>query len=288
MPRNKKDAPPKDEETDDELDDEAEEREDYYDEDEPHEKPKPDDKQKALKNECGVPPASFSLATNELKTFLEVATSVLEEGTLTLADNNLSITQMDASQIALVNASVPVKMEGDTSGGLVEKTQFCVNFLDLNKIVSRLSDKQITASVDKELVIKSGSDEFAIPLLEGSSVLPRLPKIEGLQEIKTSGLRAALTKAALISSYAILVVQDGAFIVEAHGDNGRFKTVVEKALGATNLRVMFPLEYLLDFARPFGLNSATIALKSEAPCRITTKIGEVKTEFWLAPRVESV
>ncbi|MFH0986768.1 MAG: proliferating cell nuclear antigen (pcna) [Candidatus Micrarchaeota archaeon] len=246
----------------------------------------------------------FELKINDAKVFkdcIDALVTLIDEGEFEIKKDGISLRAMDPSQIAMVDFVMPKSsfegydVKNDTKIGL--------NLDDLSKITSRTRpEESLVLSLDETesrliLVFKGKSTRrFNLPLLDISVTSPKEPKIEFDSELKfNSGtLKDSLKDASLVSPYVILSATASGFEMQAKGDKGN--VLIESAKGDDvviehtvnkSAKAMFPLEYLNDLLRGTSNESiVTMDLKSDAPLRVSYKIGDAQVKYYLAPRIE--
>ncbi|MFQ5405709.1 MAG: proliferating cell nuclear antigen (pcna) [Candidatus Micrarchaeia archaeon] len=238
------------------------------------------------------------------KQCVDAIVNLVEEGTFDVSSQGLKLRSMDPSQIAMVDFSLPKeafkKLEAD-SGALLG-----VNLSDLSKVLSRArSSESLTISVDEkeanklELEFKGESRRnFKLPLLDLSASTAKELKIPFAAKVKVKGgaFKDLLKDAALLSSHVALEADENAFFVDAHGDAGDLRTETKKDTSSISelkttekARSMFPFEYLDDISRACpDEEDMSIELKTDAPVKISYKIGKAQLSYFLAPRVETI
>lgn len=237
------------------------------------------------------------------KSCVDAIVNLVDEGSFEVSAKGLHLRTMDPSQIALVDFTLPSeafrKMEVDGTATLG------VNLVDLSKVLARARAVEKLSLVldekesNKLSLVFSGDHHrtFKLPLLDLSRASPKEPKVPFDSHVKIRGgaFKELLKDASLLSSHVSLEAGSDGFILEAHGDSGDLKAetgksssnIVEVASTAKS-RAMFPFEYLDEMTRACPDDEVlSLELKTDAPLRISYKIGAASIAYFLAPRVET-
>ena len=129
-----------------------------------------------------------------------------------------------------------------------------------------------------------------------STELPN-PKINFDAEIKMNAglLQDALKDASLISNHLTLGVTSDSFFVNASSSKGELNNVSQKndsdlkKLEVKNeCSAMYPLDFLSDMLKAASSSDEIdLFLKTDAPIKISYKIGRAQIIYFLAPRIET-
>lgn len=199
---------------------------------------------------------------------------------------------IDPSQIVLVNFSI-AKNAFDRFK--VEPTLVGVDVQELNKIMSRAlpNDRLMMELTDSELNIKLEGDlsrSFSLPLIdvgEEEINVPE-PKFDASVEINARILKEALRDAGLFGSSVVLKVKEGKLFIEARGSAGTLQTIAKmpKHVSVKSSAEVVS-KYSLNFLQNIVKNAAneekvSMQLRSDAPMRVSYKIGPASLEFHLA------
>ncbi len=246
----------------------------------------------------------FSLTFDDAKFFkecIDALVSLIDEGEFEVSSEGMTLRAMDTAQIAMVDFAMPkesfkeVKVEKDQKIGL--------NMENLSRIMSRTRQgESLTMSLDESgnrlVLLFKGKvrRKVSIPLLDLNLVETREPKIDfdAVVKLDSSALKESLKDASLVSSYVTMSAEDGAFRIEAKGDNGEITnemTVEDGSLISLESkeasRAMFPLDYLNDILKGAPSDAVvTLELKTDAPLRLSYNIKDARFTYYLAPRIE--
>ncbi|MFH1285392.1 MAG: proliferating cell nuclear antigen (pcna) [Candidatus Micrarchaeota archaeon] len=235
------------------------------------------------------------------KSCVDAIVNLIEEGTFEINSDGINLRAMDPSQIAMVIFSVPksafVKYE------VSSPAKVSVNLNNLAKILSRVRNKEklVMSLEENKLALQftspKGKRSFNIPLIDMPPGHQKEPKIEHDASVVIEGgaFKEILRDAALISSHLTLKASSDGFEVDAHGDSADLKVESEKTgegvkeIKATKeAKATFPLQYLEDISKSCSdSDTLTASIKTNAPIKITYKVGEASLTYYLAPRIDS-
>ncbi|MBU0636435.1 DNA polymerase sliding clamp, partial [Candidatus Micrarchaeota archaeon] len=138
---------------------------------------------------------------------------------------------------------------------------------------------------------------FSVPLIDVSSAELPIPKIDFDAELtlKADVLQDSLKDASLISTHVTMGVKSESFFVQASSSKGELNSETNKAeKGLLELKskkdchAMFPLDFLSDTLKAANSEtSLSVFLKSNAPIKLSYKVGDASLAYFLAPRIES-
>ncbi|MBI5177510.1 proliferating cell nuclear antigen (pcna) [Candidatus Micrarchaeota archaeon] len=238
------------------------------------------------------------------KSCIDAVSNLVDEGTFEVSSLGLRLRCMDPSQIAMVDFNLP--KEGFEKVDAAESAvSIGVNLSDLGKVLARARSLEKLAIRTDEKSNKLSLDftgessrHFKLPLLDLGGTLPKEPKIvfDSHAKIRGGPLKEMLKDAGMFSSHVVLQMREGEMVVEAHGDSGDLVIETRKDAPAISelhstapSRAMFPFEYLDDITRACPEDeTVTLELKSDAPVKVSYKIGPAHLSYYLAPRVENV
>jgi len=247
---------------------------------------------------------SFELGVDDVKFLrgcMDAIVNLVEEGTLEIGENAISVKAMDPSQIAMVAFSAP---KDAFSGYKVSGTsKVGVNFADLGKILGRgrAKDKLTMKQQENKLLLEftgaGAKRHFSLPLLEGAGAVHREPRVEHDATIKMKGgeFKEMLRDVALVSSHLTMHAKGKEFSMSAKGDSAEMSSVSEKGEKAEfevsakgEARATFPLQYLDDITKACPDDGLLVlSLRTNAPLKLSYNIGKAGLVYYLAPRIES-
>lgn len=215
----------------------------------------------------------------------------ISEGNFRFNDNGISFKAMDPSQIVLVEYEMP-KSAFDKFD--IESNYAGVDLVELARIMSRAlpEDKMLMDLNDSEMLIKfDGTLErsFKLPLLDISDDEIKTPKHtpEATVEIESRIMKEALKDASLFGSSVVLKVKGKQFFVEARGSGGVLNTVSKnsgvKVTSSKEIVSKYSLNFLQNIVKEAEVGEKiTMELKTDAPMKVSYKIGKSDIKFYLA------
>lgn len=239
----------------------------------------------------------------QFKQCIEAIVNLVDEGTFNVSASGLKFRSMDPSQIAMVDFTMP--KEAFLEFTIPSDANVSLNLADFLKMLGRSrNDEQLVMQVEEgenkfslEFTGPSAKRSIRLPLLDLGATQPKEPKVPFDSTVKLRGgaLKEMLKDAGLLSSHVILQVEDSLFTLEAKGDSGDLKVETKKDSSAiaeltsnSKSRAMFPFEYLDNICKACPDDSIIeVCIKTDAPVRISYKIGQAQLAYFLAPRVES-
>ncbi len=239
-------------------------------------------------------------SAKEFQKCISAISALIDEGEFFLTAEGLKLRAMDPSQIAMVDFFYPKEAFETYSG---EDETFGVNMADFEKIMKRAkADEKLTLKTDdgRLVIIFKGKTmrKFVLPLLDLGGTLPKEPNIpfDATVGVYSNFLKDSLKDASIVSSHVVFKATPEAFYIEARGDKGEVNIVAEKSqdiIAELNVsqeaRAMFPLGYLNDLVSSAESSSIVeIKLKTDAPLKMSYRIGEGRVNYYVAPRIEAV
>ncbi len=227
-----------------------------------------------------------------LRKAIDAISSFISEGNFRFSDDGIKFRAIDPSQIVLVNFSMDKKVFEKYS---LEPTFVGVDMVELSKILSRSmpNDKLILNLSDSEMNLRldgAMSRSFSLPLIDVSDNDVNLPtsNFDATIEINGRIFKEALKDASLFGSSVVLRVKGNELFIEARGSSGTLKIVAKqtKQVSVTcNAEVVskYSLNFLQNVVKEADPNKKIkLELKSDAPMRVSYKIGSSPIEFHLA------
>ncbi|MBN2067620.1 MAG: proliferating cell nuclear antigen (pcna) [Candidatus Diapherotrites archaeon] len=227
-----------------------------------------------------------------LQRAIDSISSFISEGNLRFNDNGISLKAIDPSQIVLVDFNVAKSAFEKYN---VEPTLAGVDLQELNRIMSRAlpNDKLLMQLTDSELNLKLEGDlsrSFSLPLIDVNEEEVKIPEAEfdAKVEISARVLKEALKDAGLFGSSVVLKVKDRQLFVEARGSAGTLHTIARQAKhitvkGSSEVVSKYSLGFLQNIVKDAASDEKiSMQLKSDAPMKVSYKIGPAFLEFHLA------
>ncbi|MFA5108647.1 MAG: proliferating cell nuclear antigen (pcna) [Candidatus Micrarchaeia archaeon] len=246
----------------------------------------------------------FRFVIEDAKKFkgaIDAIVNLIDEGTLEIDAEGISLKAMDPSQISMVCFTMPKSafVEYEAS----DPDRVGLNFDNLSKILSRArSDEKLEIyREENKVMVKFSSGKkrrsFKIPVLDMPASISREPKVAPDVQIKLLGsiLKDQLKDAALVSTHVSFNAMEEGFRIDVHGDSSDLlveqekdsEEIIEMKVSAP-AKATFPLQYLEDITRACPDSSpVSLNLKTNAPIKIEYEVSGAKLAYYLAPRIES-
>ncbi len=223
---------------------------------------------------------------------IDAISSFISEGNFRFSDSGLSFKAVDPSQIVLVNFFMDKKHFEKYS---IEPTLIGVDVVELSKILARgmPSDKLLIDLTDSEMILKlegAISRSFSLPLIDVSDVEVNIPKaaVDASVEINGRIFKESLKDAFLFGSSVVLRVNGNELFIEARGSPGTLKSIAKQTKQiSVNCKAEVVSKYSLNFLQNIVKEAnpdkkILLELKSDAPMKVSYKIGPSPIEFHLA------
>jgi proliferating cell nuclear antigen len=244
---------------------------------------------------------AFEIEVSDVKFLrgcVDAIVNLVEEGTLEISTDGMSVKAMDPSQIAMVVFSAP--KASFSSYNVASAERVGVNFADLSKILgrARAKDKLLLKKDENKLSLEFTGEgakrHFSLPLLDVAAGGHREPKVEHDAVVKLKGgeFKEMLRDVALVSSHLTLEAKGKSFNVHAKGDSAEMESASEKKEievdAKKDAHATFPLQYLDDIVKACPEDQVMqLHLRTNVPVKVEYKIGPASVTYYLAPRIES-
>ncbi len=228
----------------------------------------------------------------QLRKAIDAISSFISEGNFRFSEGGISFRVLATSQIVLVVIEMDNKVFEQYS---IEPSFVVVDMLELSKMLSRAlpNDKLILDISDSEMGIRLDgiiSRSFFLPLIDVSDDEVNIPKtgFDASVEITARIFKESLKDASLFGSSVVLRVKDNQLFIEARGTSGTLKSVAKQTKqvvveAKSEVVSKYSLNFLQNIVREADPNKKIrLELKSDAPMRISYKIGVSPIEFHLA------
>lgn len=240
-----------------------------------------------------------STQTEKLSKVFEIIANLVDEITLKVEPEGISMRAMDPAHVALVDFEM--KKEAFDEYKLDEPVELTVDLKTMVNILKR---------VDQELVIKLKEGEnvlvllsegaikkrFNIPLIEASEESLKVPGItfDSEVEIDSSLFKSAIADTSIIGDYVTIRIEGDALFFTSKSDENVVEIRVDKenciSFKKKDAKSHFSLEYLKDMSKMADiktLNKAKLSLGNDLPLKLEFEGDYTKVLFFLAPRVEA-
>jgi proliferating cell nuclear antigen len=235
--------------------------------------------------------------TERLRKIFEAIVNLVDEVTLKVEPERITIRAMDPAHVALVDFEM--KKDAFDEYKIKEPIELT---LDLKTVVNVLK------RVEQELVIKlkegvnaltflsegTVKKRFDIPLIEASEENLKVPGItfETEVEMDSTLFKNAIADASVIGEYVTMKVEGDAFFFNTKAEENEVEIRVDKenciSFKKKDAKSHFSLEYLQDMAKISDIiNKVKIALGNDLPLKLDFEDDYTKVVLFLAPRVET-
>ena len=231
----------------------------------------------------------MKISAPALKYVVDAASRLLDEGVMEFRADGMRIREMDASQIAMVDAFVPRKSfleypEFPTEGSdVVEKHG--VNLKLMKQMVGK-ADEDITLEVvENKLVMAFGKKEFKMGLLDLQHNIRKVPKVENAAEfaIAPADFFGWLGDVSVASSHITFKTKEGKLRAVGTGDSGE----VDDETGLTceqEIEAIYPIGFLGKMKLSGDMK---FYVKTNTPIRLSYLFDGISVDYLLAPRITS-
>lgn len=223
---------------------------------------------------------------------VDAISSFISEGNFRFNEKGMSFKAVDPSQVVLVDYFID-KSAFDVYD--VEPTFIGVDLVELSRVMGRAmpKDKLQMEITDSEILVRLEGDltrSFKLPLIDVSESDIKLPehRYDAVVTIPSRIFKEALKDAGLFSSSVVLRVKGNQFMVEARGSQGTLNTVSKQTKGITvkaakEVVAKYSLNFLMNLVKEADAEQEiTLELRSDAPMRVSYKIGNSQIQFYLA------
>ena len=238
----------------------------------------------------------------EFKKAVDAVSVLIDEAEFIVDEKRFALKATDPSQISMVDFELDKK--AFKSYEVKKPTKIGLDLSYLSQVMGRSKAKEsLTIELDEKdsrlnITFEGNAKrKFSIPLLDISSAELPNPKINFDAEIKMNAglLQDALKDASLISNHLTLGVTSDSFFVNASSSKGELNNVSQKndsdlkKLEVKNeCSAMYPLDFLSDMLKAASSSDEIdLFLKTDAPIKISYKIGRAQIIYFLAPRIET-
>ncbi len=237
--------------------------------------------------------------TEKLSKIFEAIVNLVDEVTLKVEAQGISMRAMDPAHVALVDFEM--KKEAFDEYKLEGPVELTVDLKTMVNILKRVEQELVLKLKEGEnalVILSEGAvrKRFNIPLIEASEESLKVPNItfETEVEVDSSIFKNAIADTSIIGDYVTVKVEGDALYFTSRAD----ENVVEIRVGKENCisfkkkdaKSHLSLEYLKDMSRISDiktLNKVKLSLGNDLPLRLEFEGDYTKIVFYLAPRVEA-
>jgi len=229
----------------------------------------------------------------QIGTFKALATGIssLTEDSVKveLSAEGLKVRTMDASQVSMVSASLPLIDYDETEKG----TSLNINFGKILKAVKSEKDGFIVLKAnnrDAKIEITAGTSEASFGIEEIDRDAPKCPALESQADRITATFEAKQLKDAIreigdITTSALFSWENDTLTIEGKSEEGNIKKTFQGAVSqAIKGKTRYPTEYLKDALKVIKKGKVVMLLKKDIPCELSFEVEGVQFRYWIAPQ----
>jgi len=243
----------------------------------------------------------FIIAASTLSDALEPVTSLVHECKIQLNEDGLSITSVEAANVAMVDMEIETgafesyEASGETLGINLDRFTDVLGMADSGDLIRCELNEET-----RKLEIDIGDLSYTLALIDPDTIRqePDIPDLDLPATIVLPGeqISRGVTAADLCSDHVSMRADadDGAFHIEAEGDTDDVDLELDDELLSANVgescQSLFSLDYLKDMERAIPDDAeVSLLLGSEFPVKLRYSIddGRVSVVNMLAPRISS-
>jgi proliferating cell nuclear antigen len=243
----------------------------------------------------------FIIPASTLSDALDPVTALVEECKIQLDDDGLSITSVEAANVAMVDMEInrhafeSYDADGATLGINLDRLTDVLSMADSGDLVHVALNEET-----RKLDIDIGGLSYTLALIDPDSIRqePDIPDLDLPATIVLPGeqISRGVTAADLCSDHVSLQADAdaGAFHIAAEGDTDDVDLELDDELLSANVgescESLFSLDYLSDMERAIPSDAeVSLLLGSEVPVKMRYSLadGSVEVVNLLAPRISS-
>jgi len=240
-----------------------------------------------------------STQIEKLTKVFETIVNIVDEVTLKVEPEGISIRAMDPAHVALVDFEM--KKEAFDEYKLEEPVELTVDLKTIVNVLKRVEQELVIKLKEGENVLVILSEgavkkRFNIPLIESAEESLKVPGIEfdTVVELDSHLFKNAIADTSIIGDYATVKVEGDALFFSSKSDENVVEIRIDKenciSFKKNDAKSHFSLEYLKDMAKVSDiktLNKAKLSLGNDLPLKLEFEGDYTRLLFFLAPRVEA-
>lgn len=219
-----------------------------------------------------------------------------EDMTLQTNTDELLSRQMERSQIALIEFSIPKSKITSYDGK--DSLIYTVKLKNFNQVLSKIKDKEVSLELGDNIKISGSKTKATLSRVMDGSPLSKTMTLQHqvVFEIKKEEFLDAIEQVSIFSPHAKMILDD-TFIIAGDGDGGEGVEVnTLTVLTSLNEKPKKPLVYAVNYIGDFlrNLDKETVVKVSlgeqgerPLPIKLEGKVEGVDVRFFLAPRMET-
>jgi proliferating cell nuclear antigen len=234
-----------------------------------------------------------------LSKIFEAIVNLVDEVTLKVEAEGISIRAMDPAHVALVDFEM--KKEAFDDYKLEEPVELTVDLKTMVNVLKRVEQELVIKLKEGEnalVLLSEGAvkKRFNIPLIEASEESLKVPNItfETEVELDSSIFKNAIADTSIIGDYVTIKVEGDALFFTSKSDENVVEIRVDKenciSFKKKEAKSHLSLEYLKDMSKVADiktLNKVKVSIGNDLPLRLEFEGDYTKVLFYLAPRVEA-
>jgi proliferating cell nuclear antigen len=234
-----------------------------------------------------------------LSKIFEAIVNLVDEVTLKVGAEGISIRAMDPAHVALVDFEM--KKEAFDDYKLEEPVELTVDLKTMVNVLKRVEQELVIKLKEGEnalVLLSEGAvkKRFNIPLIEASEESLKVPNItfETEVELDSSIFKNAIADTSIIGDYVTIKVEGDALFFTSKSDENVVEIRVDKenciSFKKKEAKSHLSLEYLKDMSKVADiktLNKVKVSIGNDLPLRLEFEGDYTKVLFYLAPRVEA-
>jgi proliferating cell nuclear antigen len=240
-----------------------------------------------------------STQTEKLSKIFETIVNLVDEVTLKVEPEGISMRAMDPAHVALVDFEM--KKESFDEYKLEAPVELTVDLKTLVNVLKRVEQELIIKLKEGEnalVLLSEGAvkKRFNIPLIEATEESLKIPNItfESEIELDSSLFKNAVADTSIIGEYVTVKVEGDALYFTSRADENVVEIRIDKenciSFKKKDAKSHLSLEYLKDMAKIADiktLNKVKLSIGNDLPLRLEFEGDYTKVLFFLAPRVEA-
>ncbi|RMF91483.1 MAG: proliferating cell nuclear antigen (pcna) [Methanobacteriota archaeon] len=235
--------------------------------------------------------------TDKLRKIFEAIVNLVDEVTLKVAPEGITIRAMDPAHVALIDFEM--KKEAFDEYKVEEPLELTVDLKTVVNVLKRVEQDlviKIKEGANALTLLSEGTmkKRFNIPLIEASEENLKVPSItfETEAELDSALFKNAIADTSIIGEYVTLKVEGDALYFTTKAEENEVEIRVDKdsciSFKKKDAKSHFSLEYLQDMAKIADIiNKVKISLGNDLPLKLDFADDYTKIVFFLAPRVET-
>jgi DNA polymerase III sliding clamp (beta) subunit (PCNA family) len=252
-------------------------------------KPKEEEKKKVLLEEAVKGEFKAKIPTKDLKSFVSVVNSLVDEARLTITEKGVEVISMDLSQIALIKANLSYKDFAVFKLQDTKEMSVCLDFQEWNEVLKKIDEEYVELVIsDVQYRLHSDTIDFRGSMLgDSTSKPPKTPSIEyqGYFKFDKADTLSKILKKS-IGNHLRFEYQNGGMFFISESETARMclkANLKDVNFKGDNIKAVFSVDMLENIAKGLkGKENVEVKLGNDRPMCMAWKEGEI----YLAPRID--